>query len=230
MGKSLRSKVKKTYRGLKRQVMEPAAASRTLQVASALYEQAGLPLPDPAETGTGSGSGGNRATWSHGGFVPITCFVPTPPAVRLNRVHGPLAAAEAASAAERQTAPPRTDYVGEREEPVVTAKDLPLQLPVKEVFGGVGSAMSGVTAAVAAAAETEAAETKRDTTMTAAAATADGAMVGGEVDVQKVGAAASERRRGRRRVGRGVTKKGKACSPGMRRHPRNKVSRTHRLC
>lgn len=129
MGKSLRSKVKKTYRGLKRQVLEPAAASRTLHLASALYDTAGLPLPDPAETGTGSGTGGNRAAWTHGGFVPITCFVPTPPAVRLNRVHGPLAEAELTAAAERQTTPPRSDYVGEREEPVVTAKDLPLQRP-----------------------------------------------------------------------------------------------------
>lgn len=228
MGKSLRSKVKKTYRGLQRQVMEPAAASRTFQVASALYETAGLPLPDPAQTGAGSGSGGNRAAWKHGGFVPITCFVPTPPAVRLNRVHGPLAAAEVASAAERQTAPPRTDYVGEREEPVVTAKDLPLQRPVRGVFEGLGGAMPGVTAAVAAVA-TEAAEAKKDASTTAAAVDANGATVGGEAEVTMEGATVSERRKERRRAGRGVIKQGKARSAGMRRHPQNKVKRVHRI-
>lgn len=226
MGKSLRSKVKKTYRGLKRQVLEPAAASKTLHLASALYDTAGLPLPDPAETGTGSGTGGNRAAWTHGGFLPITCFVPTPPAVRLNRVHGPLAAAEVTTAAERQTSPPRSDYVGDREEPVVTAKDLPLQRPVG-VFGRLG-VMPGVTAAVAAVAA-EAVGAKKEATAAAAAAAADGAAVGGEVEMKLADGATDGRRREARRPGRGVAKKGKASGAGMKRHPRNKVNRVHRL-
>lgn len=227
MGKSLRAKVRKTYRGLKRQVMEPAAASRTLHLASALYDTAGLPLPDPAETGAGSGTGGNRAAWTHGGFVPITCFVPTPPAVRLNRVHGPLAEAAVTAAAERQTAPPRRDYVGEREEPVVTAKNLPLQLPAG-VFGGLG-AMPGVTAAVAAVAAEAAGAKKKETTAAAAAAATDGAAVGREVEMKVADGAAAGRRREARRPGRGVAKKGQARGAGMKRHPRNKVNRVHRM-
>lgn len=229
MGKSLRSKVKKTYRGLKRQVLEPAAASRTLHLASALYDTAGLPLPDPAETGTGSGTGGNRAAWTHGGFVPITCFVPTPPAVRLNRVHGPLAEAELTAAAERQTTPPRSDYVGEREEPVVTAKDLPLQRPAGGgVFGGLG-AMPGVTAAVAAVAAEAAGGKEKGATSAAAAAAANGAAVVGEVEMKVTDGAAARRRKEARRPGRGVTKKGQARGAGMKRHPRNKVNRVHRM-
>lgn len=219
MGKSLRSKVKKTYRGLKRQVLEPAAASRTLHLASSLYDVAGLELPDPSKTGTGSGTGGNRAAWTHGGFVPITCFVPTPPGVRLNRVHGPLAAAGLAVAAERQVDPPRSDHVGEREAPVVTAKDLPLQRPAGVFGGGVPLPMAGVTAAVAAAAAE------------AAAAKGDAAEAVGEVEVEMkaadVGGAGRRRDSGRR--GRGVAKKAKAPGAGKMRHPRNKVNRVHRL-
>lgn len=228
MGKSLRSKVKKTYRGLKRQVLEPAAASRTLHLASALYNTAGLPLPDPAETGTGSGSGGNRASWTHGGFVPVTTFVPTPPAVRLNRVHGPLAAAQAATAAERHAPAPLSDYVGEREEPVVMAKDLPLQWPTA-VFGGpsVSLPMPGVTSAVAAVAA-EAAGAKAATTAVVAAP--DRAAVGGgEVEMADAAAAGGRRREPQRRGRGGVAKEGKAPGAGQKRHPRNKVNRVHRL-
>lgn len=229
MGKSLRSKVKKTYRGLKRQVLEPAAASRTLHLASALYNTAGLPLPDPAETGTGSGSGGNRASWTHGGFVPVTTFVPTPPAVRLNRVHGPLAAAAAATAAERHAPAPRSDYVGEREEPVVTAKDLPLQRPTAVFEGaGVPLPMPGVTSAVAAVAA-EAAEAKAATTAAAAAAPDAAAGGGGEVAMADAAAAGGRRREPRRKGRGGVAKKGKAPGAGQKRHPRNKINRVHRL-
>lgn len=147
--------------------------------------------------------------------------------MRLNRVHGPLAEAELTAAAERQTTPPRSDYVGEREEPVVTAKDLPLQRPAR-VFGGLG-AMPGVTAAVAAVAAEAAGGKKKGATSAAAVAAADGAAVVGEVEMKVADGAAAGRRKEARRPGRGVTKKGQARGAGMKRHPRNKVNRVHRM-
>ncbi|OSX76440.1 hypothetical protein BU14_0191s0019 [Porphyra umbilicalis] len=226
MGKSLRSKVKKTYRGLRRQVLEPAASSKTLALAAPLYSAAGLPLPDPTTSGLGTGSGGNRAAWTHGGFVPLTSFVPTPPGVRLNRVHGPLAEADVALAAERKETPPRQDFVGEREEPAVVAKDLPLKLPMlfEGAAGGPAGApplgtlsMTGVAAAEASAG--------------AAARDAGHDQEPGDVAMAGAGVSPSgvrgNRRRDPRRPRAGGVKKGSKSAKS--RHSRNKAAKRHRV-
>lgn len=238
MGKSLRAKVKKTYRGLRRQVLEPAAASKTLALAAPLYSAAGLPLPDPATSGLGTGSGGNRSTWSHGGFVPVTSFVPTPPGVRLNRVHGPLAEEDVARAKERNETPPRQDFVGEREAPAVLAKDLPLKLPMLFEGAAKGSAgapplgalsMSGVAAAsasvTAALGRAEAKEAD------GGAEPGDVAMVGADGTMASAGGTKAGVRGNRRRDpsrprAGGVKKGSKPAKGGL---PGNKVSKQQRI-
>ena len=122
MGKSLRSKVKRTYKGLKRKVIEPHDDARLEKLAA--KQHAIAQFTQQEEDGTAQLSLAQSAVYSHGGFTPKTNYVPNHERPKLNRVHGPLAdddkrAMDAEEEPEQQ--PPRRS--GRKQSSMMSAAD-----------------------------------------------------------------------------------------------------------
>lgn len=86
MAKSKRSKVKMAYKAMRRQALEKKTDEALRKTASKVYGAVGLPMP--AERTEAQ----RMPSRTHNGCVLVTTFVPTPEPVKLNVVHGPLAA------------------------------------------------------------------------------------------------------------------------------------------
>ncbi|KAA8498365.1 hypothetical protein FVE85_5950 [Porphyridium purpureum] len=100
MAKSLRSKVKRTYRGLKRKVIERKEDERLDKLARKQHAIAGFAQDVDAELP----SNAQAAVYKHGGFVPRTNYVPNHARPALNRVHGPRAGVDDAHLEEMAVA------------------------------------------------------------------------------------------------------------------------------
>mmetsp|Transcript_8701 Transcript_8701/g.22893 ORF Transcript_8701/g.22893 Transcript_8701/m.22893 type:complete len:197 (-) Transcript_8701:256-846(-) len=119
MGKSIRSKVKRTFRGLKREILEPARTAQLEKISENLRVKAGVVKPASPDADADPASK-LKAPRQHGGFAPLTTFTPTPKGPKLNVVHGPLAVpsddeeqeGKAVENAQNSTHPPPLDLGG----------------------------------------------------------------------------------------------------------------------